>query len=260
MFAIVFSLQDRASMNMFERFLEKGFKETSIEWQRMPIYKKGEVILVRIREDIIFANNSLDELGAEHLIFASRHKAESGIATLTVHHTGVFGEADERYGGRSRELCFTEPDVTRRIYLEMLNNYPEGYRVSLEVTHHGPTSIKTPLTFVELGSTMEQWLDKEAADFLVSCILKGLKRNDKAEHVIGIGGNHYASVFSELEKEKAFGHICPKYSQDFLDRRNLEQMFKKSTAKKAFIDSKGTKKKADVKRMIEALGYDYELI
>lgn len=259
MITIICSMKDLAGMNMFERFVERGFKPTPVEWAGKPIYKKDNLAMVRVPEDIIHARD-LDALNAEHLIFASRHKAESDIATLTVHHTGVFGEANPDYGGNDHELCWINPDITRNIYLELLGNPFEKYQVSLEVTHHGPTHYITPLSFVELGSSEEYWKDEKAADFLVNCILKGLERKDKAEHAIGIGGNHYAATFSPLEKEYAFGHICPKYTQENLDEKMLKQMFEKSHASRAFIDGKGTKAKATIKEMIEKLGFEHEII
>lgn len=251
-------MQDIAGMNVFQRFLERGFKETEVQWQGMPILKKGDLLLVRTREDTIHARN-LDELNATHMVFASRHKAESGIATLTVHHTGIFGLAG-LHGGNSHELCWNSPNATRNIYLEMLNNPYEKYQVSLEATHHGPTEFRTPLTFVELGSSEENWKDENAADFLADCIIRGLAKGEKVRHVVGIGGNHYAATFSPMEKDMAFGHICPKYSQGFLDGAMLKQMCEKSHTGHAVIDGKGVKSKAGLKSIIETAGFTFDVV
>jgi D-aminoacyl-tRNA deacylase len=253
MIALVCSLKDTAGLNMFQRLVERGFSETGQQWQSMPVLGKGDLRLVRIREDIIFPAG-LDSLGAERIVFLSRHKAESGTPTLTLHPTGNFGP-DNSHGGRPAELSFTDANLMRRIYLEMLECTLD-YEVSLEVTHHGPTEFKTPLCFVELGSSEKFWGDEKAASFLVDCVLNGLERKDKAEAVVGIGGNHYARVFSEKEKEFAFGHICPKYALEFLNEALLKQMVEKTVEKpvKVVMDKEGVKGKARLMQLLK--GYE----
>ena len=140
----------------------------------------------------------------------------------------------------------------------MLKSEFSDYLVCLEQTHHGPTEFKTPLCYVELGSSEKYWKDEKAAGFLANCILNGLKSKSRAESVIGVGGNHYASLFSELEKEMAFGHMCPKYSLDYLDEEMAKQMIEKTipNPNKIIIDEKGVKQKTRLKELFK----DYEVI
>lgn len=240
MIAIVVSQRDTAGMNLFQRFLERGFREKETVFGGMPVYAKGDLLLVRVSQDIIHAEG-LDSLGASELVFASRHKSESGRPTLTAHPTGNFGKAE--YGGNERELCFVNPNTMRNIFVKMVECPLEEYAVSLEQTHHGPTGFKTPMCFIELGSSESQWKDEKAAGFLADCILSGLGSKEKAEKACGFGGNHYSPLFTKLEGEFAFGHMCPKHSLQLLDAELAGQMAERSGAHKAVIDRKGIKGK-----------------
>lgn len=253
--AIVCSTKDLAGMNMFEKFTEKGFKSTNKLWEGIPVFEKDDLILVRTNSELVFAN-ILNDLEAEEIIFASRHKSKSGEPTLTCHFPGNFGPAD--LGGKEGELCKASANTLRNIYLEIIKSELD-YKVSLEVTHHGPL-ISQPCCFVELGSSEKQWRDEIAANFLVDCILKGLEKKNKVKTVIGIGGGHYATKFSELEKQYAFGHILPKYAQDYLTREIVEVMIEKTIPKasKIIIDKKGTRSQSDVQKMLEE--FEVELV
>jgi len=255
MIAIVFAVDNEASMNMFERFLEGGFRQTEKVFQSYPLYEKEDIVLARCKQHICYLEQ-LDDLEAEQIIVASSHKSEAGTPSFTIHSTGNFGKNE--LGGNERQLSHTNSQIIRNIYLQMLKNDRQDYAVCLEQTHHGPTQFKTPLCFVELGSSEKQWKDEEAADFLVDCIMKGLETNERAESVIGIGGNHYASLFSKLEADYAFGHMCPKYALENLDEQMAKQMIDKTTPtpKKIIIDEKGIKQKSRLKEMLK----DYEIV
>lgn len=255
MIAIVFATDNEASMNMFERFLENGFRQTAAVFQNFPIYEKEDIILARARQNICYLEQ-LDDLKADQIIVASSHKSEAGTPSFTIHPPGNFGRNE--LGGNERQLSYTNSQVMRNIYLQMLKNERKDYMVCLEQTHHGPTQFKTPMCYVELGSSEKQWADAEAADFLVDCILKGLKTNEKAESVIGVGGNHYASLFSKLEADYAFGHMCPKYSLDYLDEAMVKQMVEKTSPKpkKVIFDEKGIRQKSALKELFSS----YEMV
>jgi len=38
------------------------------------------------------------------------------------------------------------------------------YTVTLEATHHGPTDMEVSVMFVEIGSSMEHWIDQRAGE------------------------------------------------------------------------------------------------
>ncbi|MFC2175173.1 D-aminoacyl-tRNA deacylase [archaeon] len=212
--------------------------------------------LVKITQDIIYPKG-IDALGMEFLVFASRHKSSSGTKSLTVHSTGNFGKAE--FGGRDKELQATLANAKHNIYLELVGCALD-YGVTLEATHHGPTEFKTPLFFVEIGSSEEQWADKKAAEFVAECIARGLDSKKKHPHAIGFGGGHYAPKFSGME-EVAFGHICPKYAAGLLDGGLIQQMVERTVdgVGHAVIDEKGLKggQKLVIKRALDGLGIDY---
>ena len=81
MIAIVFSSENIASMNMFERFLERGFKITEKQFQGFPLYQKDDIVLARCKQHICYLEQ-LDELKAEQIIVASSHKSEAGKPLL----------------------------------------------------------------------------------------------------------------------------------------------------------------------------------
>jgi len=171
-----------------------------------------------------------------YLVLASRHWSETGSPCLTVHATGNF--AAPNYGGRARELQYTPANAMRNVFLELVKDPPDGYAVSLEATHHSPTQFRTPMFFAELGSSMREWKDDNAASYLASSIYHGILRDDRVPAAIGFGGGHYCPLFSAMETELAFGHICPKYALESLDENLIQQMIERTTdgVQKAVLD------------------------
>ncbi|MCD6522940.1 MAG: D-aminoacyl-tRNA deacylase [Candidatus Diapherotrites archaeon] len=255
MIGIVFSEKDMAANTMFPFFIEHGFQE-----YRSNIWKMDDIFLIRIGQDIIFPKELdvfAEQLNLEYIVMASRHKSKSEKPTLTVHATGNFGDAD--FGGRPKELQLTIANPMRNVYLEM-RNCTLDYTVSREATHHGPTEFNVPLFFAELGSSEKQWKDEEAASFLVDCIIKGIRKNKKAEVAIAFGGGHYCPKFSEMN-EIAFGHIAAKYAVDLLDEALVKQMVDKTYEHVDFaiLDEKGLKgrQKTHIKSLLSEIGIEY---
>lgn len=258
---IAFSQQDPAGRNIFEALLDKGFKAKETV-NGLPVYFKDDFVLFEFKKDVISPENLDDFARAydlELIAIASRHASKSGRPTLTVHPTGNFGEA--KFGGEGRTLQKTNANAMRNVYLQLLNEPPEGYEVSMEVTHHGPTKFETPLFFAEIGSTEKQWSKPELGEFVADAITQGLSSKEEVSVVIGFGGNHYASKFSKIEEDLAFGHMCPKYALDDLKEDTLRQMIKKTVGEveQAILDEKGMKgaQKAKVKRILGEMGLEY---
>jgi len=212
--------------------------------------------LVGIDTDIIFPEK-IDELGCELIVFASRHKSKAEKKTLSVHPTGNFSKA--MFGGNEKELSFVSANAMRNVFLEMVNREKE-FEVCLEVTHHGPTQFKTPLFFVEIGSTEKEWVLEDKGELVAESILKGLESKEQVECVIGFGGGHYAPVFSQKERDFAFGHMCAKYGLDELNEELVKQMVEKTVGNvsRAFVDS-GMKSehKKKVCTALDNLGINY---
>ncbi|MDD1748219.1 MAG: D-aminoacyl-tRNA deacylase, partial [Methanomassiliicoccales archaeon] len=94
------------------------------------------------------------------MVFLSRHKAASGIPTLTAHPIGNFSKAD--FGGRPGTLVRSSPDMMTSTLRELQRNAAGlGFGVSFEVTHHGPY-LEAPTMYIEIGSSEENWGNKDA--------------------------------------------------------------------------------------------------
>ena len=168
---------------------------------------------IHIRTDYVdrMAKNS-SGIDFSSVVFLSRHKAASGIPTLTMHPIGNFGKAD--FGGRDNLLVPASPNLMTQLLRETSARCKGlQYQVSFEVTHHGPW-LDTPCIFLEVGSNASQWGDKVAAEGLVEALLRAMVDVPSYPQVVGVGGGHYAPQFTEtsLSKEVSFGHMVPNYA------------------------------------------------
>ena len=224
-----------------------GFSPNGETFENNPILAfNRSTILITAKKDMIFCDHLEKHFSAEAFIFCSRHRAESAKPSLLVHSTGNLGP-EALFGGNPHELSISAPSLVaaalRRLSFEQAERNLTNFDVSLEVTHHGPTSMNVPLVFVELGSTEEYWVHREGAKAVAAAIMDCVKEPIQTESVIGFGGTHYASKFNKLVLEKGYkiGHIAPKYSLNELNLDIVRQMVKRTTGivKKAIVDWKG---------------------
>ncbi|HXV45078.1 MAG TPA: D-aminoacyl-tRNA deacylase [Nitrososphaera sp.] len=192
---------------------------------------------------------------ATSFIFLSKHKSDSQIPTLTCHCTGNF--SDNPYGGNPREIAISYPSL-QKSYLKAItaarSRVPE-YDIIIEATHHGPTSLKKPVLFVELGSSEKQWADGDAAGVICDTVLamldNGIERCGKVG--IALGGTHYPIKFNKLLLGSEFGlaAVASKHNLEAIDEQMLDQMIEKSVEKvtHVVVDGKGLGSQKD--RIIE---------
>ena len=257
--ALIFSSKDIAGTNISNFLIEKKFKVTDEIFEGNPVYEFKDWQLIQTNSELVYAEH-LNELDFEKLIFLSRHKSASEKPTLTTHVCGNFGPAD--LGGIKGKLSTADAILMLNVFKQIkLNNPFEEYAVSLEATHHGPL-IEIPHCWVELGSSEKQWKDEKAAEFIADCILNSLNLKQEAPVAIGLGGNHYASVFTKYEGEFAFGHILPKYAQNYLNFDMLKQMIEKTMHALGFIlvDKKGISKQSQVRQLAEKTGKEVVVV
>lgn len=189
---------------------------------------------------------------ADLIIFLSRHTSQNPLPALTVHVTGNYGDA--ALGGESRTLSRAAPAWMHAALCALSPRAPEGFRVSYEVTHHGPTGLATPSFFIEIGSTEAEWTDPECgaavADALVEVFLAG---PGDVIPLIGFGGNHYAARETDiaLAGRAAWGHIAHTREVAGMDAAMVRQMVAMTGAAAAYIDRKALAK--DVLQHISAL-------
>jgi len=196
-------------------------------------------------------------LDSDIIIFASRHRSKDGRQILTVHHTGNTKEAS--YGGHPMELAAAAPQAMRSIFLNLKTLAKnEDFEVTLESTHHGPTDLKTPSIFVEIGSSEREWVDPVAGRIVANAIL--MLDNEDVPVAVGFGGNHYAPRQTKLIEETnvAFGHIFPTYKLDDLDETLVGQAFERSCGDFAYLDRKSmnARQRNQLIEIIVGLGYD----
>ncbi len=243
---IVTSQTDIAGSNIYKRLAEGfGFEEGG-EFEGKPVYKKGDVWLISTEKRQTLANHLDEFFDPEYYVFASRHKSESGEKTLTVHVTGnLTGSAD--VGGRPEELAHSNPGAMKVALMELEKGREQrnlDYKVSMEATHHGPTELKRPVLFVEVGSTEVEWRDEDAVDIVAAAAIKAAENRQDFPCAIGIGGTHYAPIHTRavLNTDMSIGHIIPTYAIPALKKEVFLQAIERTGAEFGFLDWKGMRK------------------
>ena len=123
-------------------------------------------------------------------------------------------------------------------YLMALNRrkteLPE-YEITIEATHHGPTSLQRAVLFVELGSSERNWRDEHAADVVADALLEALSaeggRKATWEKVaMAFGGTHYPAKLNKLllESEMALSAVVAKHSLGGVDSEMFGQIIQKT--------------------------------
>ncbi|MGC8609765.1 MAG: D-aminoacyl-tRNA deacylase [Thermoplasmata archaeon] len=264
--ALIFSTMDNASMNVLNQMKEYSSLIEKGECCNNVYYEFGNFYIFVINENFLYANN-IDErikysskIDFENYIFISKHKSETGIKCLTVHPFGNFGKAE--MGGKDYELIPVNSRLLTGLLLK-LNEYNtlNNFNVNFEVTHHGPY-IDGKGFFIEIGSSDEDYKNKDAGKILMKSIMDGLETNDNIIS-IGIGGGHYAPRFTKLAitKKVSFGHMAPKYHAKDINENLLIQMFKKSNARYLIMEKKDLNS-SERKRILDILSIykDFELL
>jgi D-aminoacyl-tRNA deacylase len=246
---IVTSAEDNASMNIRARLLERADWREGRTFDGHPVMENGDFCMVLVNK-IHLDEDLVDERAAnalgrpvELIIFASRHRSEKRIPTLTVHPIGNYSSAD--FGGKSGTLCPTAPNLMTSAMRNLAAN-AKGLQwdVSFETTHHGPF-VNSPAFYIEIGSYEELWDRKDAAEAIAKSILE--VRDDGYPTVLCVGGGHYAPRFTEvaLTRKVAIGHMAANYALEALKTDMILQMSVKSRgAKKVYFHRKGMPKAA----------------
>jgi D-aminoacyl-tRNA deacylase len=243
---ILASATDLASSTLADALVEgQGFHSTGVDLLGKPVYQKGSFLLARFEGMIVFPPDLNSFFNPQAYIFLSRHSAESGIASLTAHTTGNFsGEA--KFGGNPKELGRADPALVKNYLMALWKRRDrvEGYEITMEATHHGPTSLQKPVLFVELGSSEKFWGDKKAAAVVADALMESLtEKRIWAKVAVGFGGTHYPEKFTRmmLEGDTAFSFIAPKHALEFIDDRMFAQMLQRTNApvNQAVLEWKG---------------------
>ncbi|HET7148972.1 MAG TPA: D-aminoacyl-tRNA deacylase [Candidatus Nitrosopolaris sp.] len=227
--------------------------------------KLHQSIRLHISKRSLLYLEDLDEIYPDSIafIFLSQHRSLKGIPSLTCHCTGNFG--NNLYGGNPRELGIAYPYLQKQ-YLKTivtLRALIPGYDVVIESSHHGPTSLKKPVLFIEIGSTANQWTDRNSSSVVCESILRVIENGlGSCEKVaIGLGGTHYPIKFNKLLLESEYGlaAIAAKHNLESIDKEILDQMIIKSIEKvtHVIVDWKGLGgEKTRIMELIRSTGLD----
>ena len=190
---------------------EHDFRQSSEVFEGHQIYKNEDAILITSTRDMIHCGHLEDHFEAEAFIFCSRHSAKSGQPALLVHSTGNLGE-EALFGGDPFSLSVSSASLVaaalKRLALEKEERDLEQFDITMEATHHGPTSMNTPLVFIELGSDEDFWRHKEGAHAVAAArrlLGRGAPDADPAEgrgQVVPAGA---AGVPERGRRERAHG-------------------------------------------------------
>src|SRR5205807_7529390 len=93
--------------------------------------------------------------------FISNHLSSSGRAALTVHTTRNLAN-EAKFGSNPEEISYVKPSIIRRALRALKAGAGQAgvqIEVTMEATHHGPTSLSMPVCFVEIGSGEKEWAD-----------------------------------------------------------------------------------------------------
>lgn len=173
-------------------------------------------------------------------VFLSKHAAESGVLALTCHSTGNFSEA--KFGGNDKQVAIPHPDL-QKAYLQKLKEHQSDFSdfdITIEATHHGPTALKKPTIFIEIGTTEKQWTDVSLCNSVAKLVDEVMTETIPSNPVaICFGGTHYPEKFTKelLEGKFALGTVIPKHGLEHLDQELFDHiMHQNKTVKTALLD------------------------
>ncbi len=201
-FLIVASKNDKAGINITTQLSQ--FKEFKFHL---------------VDKEIIYTENlDLEKINSyDFIIFASKHKSQKNEKSLCIHVPGNWRSAD--FGGERGKVCKSSALFFKQAFEKLHENVKlhnlKDYKVTMEVTHHGPL-IDKPCIFMEIGSTENEWKDRKAGFIIAKTIfdtIENFKENPYNEVAIAIGGPHYSPSFNSIQKNSnvAISHVIPIY-------------------------------------------------
>ena len=206
------------------------------------VYHSKNFDLIEIDSPPISADWLDEKYDYDGFVFLSKHAAESGTLALTCHSTGNFTEA--KFGGNQKELAIPYPNLQKK-YLQTLWDNRESFsdfEITIEATHHGPTHLKKPSIFVEVGTTEQQWNDESLCSSVAQLVFETLENPiDSYPFAICFGGTHYSEKFTKelLFGKYALGTVMPKHALEFLNPVIFEHLITQNNgAEAALLDWK----------------------
>ena len=202
------------------------------------VYRGKNFDLIEIDSPAISADWLDEKYEYDGFIFLSKHAAESGTLALTCHSTGNFDEA--KFGGNPKELAIPYPDLQKRYMQKLWDNHESfsDFEITIEATHHGPTHLKKPSIFVEIGTTELQWNDETLCFAVAQLVVNTLEKpRGTSPFAICFGGTHYSEKFTKelLFGKYALGTVMPKHALNFLTPDLFEHLLTQNNGVQAAL-------------------------
>lgn len=255
---VVYSEEDLAGRNIASHLVKHiSFSDSNLGL--LPALNHGDLYLLRVGGPLVNLTLPAGGEEAEWVLCLSRHRSESGRRCLTAHTPGnLRGSAD--LGGRPNEVAISNPPLQSSLIKELYRSSAElglDCQISVEATHHGPTELPCPVTFVEIGSDEDAWKDESMGEAVAKAVSRALLSPMEAgKCALGVGGGHYSEKFTSLiiDKNCLIGHIVPKYAMsEGLDNTMFGACIKRTLGGcvSIFVDWKGTP--SNFKESLQAL-------
>lgn len=243
---IVSSRSDPASWNIAHALITKiGFKREPL--QRIETYSKGKIRLLVLEKLGIYVEPGEIPADVVSTIFVSKHVSASGRPALTVHTTGNLTK-EAKFGGNPEEVSHVDPTIIRQALRALKAGVSQAglqIEVTMEATHHGPTSLSMPVCFVEIGSREKEWTDPVLGLIAATAVMSAIaKVEELPPSAVGFGGTHYSAKHTKIciEGDYAIGHLVSSHSFDGgVSERVIGDTFAKSagSCNTAIVDWKG---------------------
>src|SRR5437016_7825920 len=243
---IVSSRRDPASSNIAQALITKnGFGQESDEG--IETYSKGDIRLVVLEKLGIYSEPSDVPSDVSTIIFVSKHVSSSGTPALTVHATGNLTK-EAKFGGNAEEVSYVDPSIIRRTLRALKAGVSQAnvqIEITMEATHHGPTSLSMPVCFVEIGSGEKEWSDPVLGEIAANAVISAIEKTGETyPTAVGFGGTHYSAKHTRIcmEGDYAIGHLVSSHSFDGgVSERVIGDTFSKTTGScnTAIVDWKG---------------------
>ena len=271
--AIIIPKKDLAAQTIWKQLNSQSmFKKTDEIFDNNPVYSyekhPNKIKIIHSERDGVESNHLDSKIDTKLYIFASRHRAASGTPALLIHPTGNWSQIT--LAGREHELSYTSSRALRSGLMKLQEKKEEfnldEFKVDMEVTHHGPTELKQPLVFMELGSSEKFWVHENGAIAVGEAIIETAEEfinqtKHSSQSYVGFGGNHYAYRFHKHIMENpeiSISHIAPKHVLDEITPEIVQEAFNKTIEDPigAYIDKKGARseQRRIITEIVEELG------
>jgi D-aminoacyl-tRNA deacylase len=223
---------DPASVNLRDRILETGdWEVTNRRFRHAIVWSQSEAILVEVEGPTVTDEQLDADLRGLHLPlrdvwFLSKHAAQSGTPSLTVHPIGNWGD-EARFGGAPRTLSPAAARDMGALLRRVRQRAQEAglpHEVTYEATHHGPR-MSLPSLFLEIGSSPDAYADVPTARAMATAVCDVLRGEGKSVGpvLVGAGGGHYAPRATDvaLAGDADFGHLLPTHALEAGDPLDL---------------------------------------